>query len=144
MGTGSFSQFQVLSVPYYNGLYLNGYIASLLVLDSAPNWTTCRRNFEVTEAAEPVGANIYLTSPYFNTSMSYTSYLQLDETSQGFNATSLITVIGILIGVFLFAGAIIFLLMRYGGTNHAKPLSLSTEEMPPDSPSENSPLIFNR
>jgi hypothetical protein len=140
VGTGSQDRYQVLSVPYYNGLYIASYLSSEVIMDGWSNWTQARQNFEVTESSEPVGANIYVTTPYFNKSMSFPCYVQLESTSQGFDATSLIVVICVLVGVFLAAGIAIFLLVKYAGTIHKKPRSL-IDDVSVKSVDENSPGI---
>lgn len=68
------------------------------------------------------------------------SFVELASDSQGFNGTSLLVVIGILVGVFLIAGVAIFLLMRFAGPKQENPANISGE-FPPDMVPERRPLL---
>jgi len=59
----------------------------------------------VTDAAQPVSASVILTVPAFNSSMAFVAYAMISDTALGISATSLLMVIGIILGVMVFSAS---------------------------------------
>lgn len=138
VGTGAVDSYQIISVPYYSGLYLNAFIDSRGILDNARNFTAVSRSFQIVDTDKPIQANVFISIPHFAHNCTYSAYATLTDEPEGITATSILMVVGIILGVFVVAGITIALIIRFTGNTPSIP---EGEEISPES--EKTPLLHS-